>query len=228
MNITSTLDKKLFRDLWRLRGQVIAISLVIAAGLSAVMMSLATLDSLSASRAKFYADNGFASVFADLTRAPVSLAGRVREIPGVATVETRVAAGITLQMPDFHDPVRGYILSIPEGLNRLHLTAGRLPMPDRGDEIVIGQAFAEAHELSPVLHEPHHPCPVIFAYGEHETAEFKRQTDEYCERWRGTGQPAALAEVTGRNHFDVILDLADDGSWLARQVRAQMGLAQER
>jgi len=149
MNITSTLDKKLFRDLWRLRGQVIAISLVIAAGLSAVMMSLATLDSLSASRAKFYADNGFASVFADLTRAPVSLAGRVREIPGVATVETRVAAGITLQMPDFHDPVRGYILSIPEGLNRLHLTAGRLPMPDRGDEIVIGQAFAEAHELSP-------------------------------------------------------------------------------
>jgi len=93
---------------------------------------------------------------------------------------------------------------------------------------VVGMDEAEAHELSPVLHEPHHPCPVIFAYGEHETAEFKRQTDEYCERWRGTGQPAALAEVTGRNHFDVILDLADDGSWLARQVRAQMGLAQER
>ena len=51
MRITRTLDRKLLRDLWRLRGQAFAIALVIAAGLSAVMMSLATLDSLRASRA---------------------------------------------------------------------------------------------------------------------------------------------------------------------------------
>ena len=60
--VIGILDRKLSRDLWHLRGQAAAIALVIAAGLSAVMMSLSTLDSLRASRAKFYADNGFSQV----------------------------------------------------------------------------------------------------------------------------------------------------------------------
>ncbi|NNL95991.1 MAG: ABC transporter permease, partial [Xanthomonadales bacterium] len=81
--LISPLDRKLIRDLWQLRGQAIAIALVIAAGLSAVMMSLATLDSLRASRAKFYADNGFSQGFAPLRRAPEAIAERIREIPGV-------------------------------------------------------------------------------------------------------------------------------------------------
>ena len=112
--LLSTLDRKLVRDLWALRGQAMAIALVIAAGLSAVMMSLSTLDSLQASRAKFYADNGFSRVFAPLRRAPEAIAGRVREIPGMGIVETRVTAFVTLQIEAFDEPVRGYVLSLPD------------------------------------------------------------------------------------------------------------------
>ena len=79
--IISTLDRKLLRDMWHLRGQALAISLVIAAGLSAVMMSLSTLDSLQASRAKFYADNGFSQIFAPLRRAPEAIANTTESIP---------------------------------------------------------------------------------------------------------------------------------------------------
>lgn len=152
--LISPLDRKLLRDIWQLRGQALAIALVIAAGLSAVMMSLATLDSLRASRAKFYADNGFSQVFAPLRRAPEAIAERIREIPGVGIVETRVSAFVTLQMAQYDEPVRGYILSLPGqqgsgGLNRLHLREGRLPQPGRDDEIVIGEAFAENHGLVP-------------------------------------------------------------------------------
>lgn len=155
--IISTLDRKLMRDLWHLRGQAAAIALVIAAGLSAVMMSLSTHDTLQASRAKFYADNGFSQIFAPLRRAPEAVANQVREIPGVGIVETRVTARVTLQLPDFNEPVRGYILSLPErhqsgGLNRLHLRSGRLPDPQRDDEIVLGKAFAENHGLQPGDH----------------------------------------------------------------------------
>jgi len=150
----SSLDLKLLRDLWGLRGQALAIALVIAAGLSAVMMSLSTLDSLRASRAKFYADNGFAQVFAPVRRAPEALADRIRDLPGIAIVETRVSVFVTLQMPHFDEPVRGYILSMPgaegaAGLNRLHLSEGRLPQHNRDDEIVIGEAFAQMHGLQP-------------------------------------------------------------------------------
>ena len=112
--LLSTLDIKLLRDLWHLRGQATAIALVIAAGLSAVIMLMSTLDSLRASRAKFYADSGFSQVFAPLRRAPEAIASRVREIPGVGIVETRVTARVTLQLEDFHEPVRGYIISLPE------------------------------------------------------------------------------------------------------------------
>jgi putative ABC transport system permease protein len=152
--LLSTLDRKLSRDLWGLRGQAGAIALVIAAGLSAVMMSLSTLDSLRASRSKFYADNGFSQLFAPLRRAPEAISDRVRDIPGMGIVETRITAFVTLQLEDFDEPVRGYILSLPDrrhagGLNRLHLRAGRLPAPDRDDEIVIGEAFAETHGLHP-------------------------------------------------------------------------------
>ncbi len=150
----NTLDRKMMRDLWGLRGQASAIALVIAAGLSAVMMSLSTLDSLRASRAKFYADNGFAQVFVRLRRAPEIIAERVREIPGMGIVETRVSADVTLQMEGFDEPVRGYILSLPGsgergGLNRLYLRSGRMPAPHRADEMVIGEAFAEQHGLAP-------------------------------------------------------------------------------
>jgi putative ABC transport system permease protein len=150
--VMAPLDVKLMRDLWKLRGQAAAIALVIAAGLSAVMMSLSTLDSLRASRAKFYADNGFTQVFAPLRRAPEAVADRIREIDGVGIVETRVSVFVTLQLQELHEPVRGFILSLPDlrgqgGLNRLHLTAGRLPSRHRDDEIVIGEAFAEMNRL---------------------------------------------------------------------------------
>jgi hypothetical protein len=35
-----------------------------------------------------------------------------------------------------------------------------------------------------------------------------------------------LAEIADRNHFDVILDLANDSSWLSQQILAQMGVEQ--
>ncbi len=66
--------------------------------------------------------------------------------------------------------------------------------------------------------------PVIFAYGENESAEFMRQTDEYGSALRNAGIPVTRSEIADRNHFDVILDLADAGTWLSQQVLKQMGI----
>src|SRR5690606_861813 len=98
-----------------------------------------------------YQNQRFAHVFADLKRAPESLAERLRDIPGVSTLETRVQAPLNIQMPDFNEPVTGLAISIPDGmqpqLNRLYLRAGRLPEAD--DQIALSDAFAEAHGLEP-------------------------------------------------------------------------------
>ena len=40
------LDRKLLRDLWRLRGQVLAIGLVMASGVGLLVMSLTSIEAL--------------------------------------------------------------------------------------------------------------------------------------------------------------------------------------
>ena len=86
------IDKKLWRELWGMRLQALAIAMVIVSGVSIFIMSLSTLDSLYETRESYYRQHHFAEVFASLKRAPLSLASRIEEIAGVDKVETRVVA----------------------------------------------------------------------------------------------------------------------------------------
>jgi putative ABC transport system permease protein len=150
------LNRKLLRDLWRLKGQVIAIGMVVASGVAVLVMSLTTLDSLDETARAYYERYRFAHVFANVKRAPERLAQRIAEIPGVQAVETRISMFATLDLDDFAEPTIGRLMSIPEHgeslLNRLALREGRLVSPGRVDEIVLGEPFAEAHGLKPGYH----------------------------------------------------------------------------
>jgi putative ABC transport system permease protein len=146
------LRRKLARDLWRLRWQVLSIALVVASGIAAVVTFRSGLDSLDESRARYYADARFAHVFASLRRAPKALAGRLARIPGVASVQTRVTAGVLLDVPGLGETATGRIVSVPAesgpaALNRLHLRRGRMPLPGRRAEALVGEAFADANGL---------------------------------------------------------------------------------
>ena len=62
------------RDLWRLRGQVLAVALVVASGVALLVMSLSALSSLRVTADAYYDRHGFAEVFASMKRAPDRLA----------------------------------------------------------------------------------------------------------------------------------------------------------
>ncbi len=147
------IDLKLWRDLWAMKGQALAIALVIAGGISTFIMSRSTLDSLQQTRATFYRDYRFAEVFVSLKRAPESLRTRVREIAGVNRISTAVIAEVKIELEHFDDPVTGSLVSSSAqaagGLNTLYLRAGRFTTPGRADEVVISEAFAEAHAFKP-------------------------------------------------------------------------------
>jgi putative ABC transport system permease protein len=149
--VVAPLDRKLFRDLWRLRGQALAIALIVASGVAVLVMSLSAMDALSDSSRAYYRQYRFADVFASLKRAPVSLERDISAIDGVQLVDPRVVQFAVLDMPRLDEPVIGRLVSLPdEGepmLNRLALTTGRLPDPDRRDEVVVGEPFAGAHGL---------------------------------------------------------------------------------
>ena len=145
------LDKKLWRELWGMRMQALAIAMVIISGVSIFIMSLSTLDSLHETRARYYRDYHFAHIFASLKRAPLSLSKRIEDIPGVDKVETRVVAYVNLAVTGFTDPISGHLLSLPENsrglLNQIYLREGRLFEPGRDNEVLVSKEFAQAHDL---------------------------------------------------------------------------------
>jgi len=148
-----SLDIKLWRELWDMRMQALAIAMVIVSGVGIFIMSLSTLDSLYETRGSYYRDNHFAHIFASLKRAPLALVKRIEEIPGVNKVETRVVAYVNLDVEGFTDPISGTVLSLPDNsrglLNQVTLREGRLIEPGHDNEILLSKEFAHAHKLQP-------------------------------------------------------------------------------
>jgi putative ABC transport system permease protein len=147
-----TLDRKLLRDLSRMKGQVVAVSLVMACGLAMMIMTRSLILTLESTRSAYYQQNAMADVFCTLKRAPLSAADRLKDLPGVASVETRVVLDVTLDLPGLAEPATGHLVSLPEDggpqkLNRVFLRTGRFPRPDERREVVLGESFANANGL---------------------------------------------------------------------------------
>lgn len=146
------LTRKLLRDLWRLKWQVLAISLLIACGVSVTVMAHSAQKALRASQERYYADTRFAHVFATAERAPLHLVSRLGAIEGVTAVDARVQQGGLMQAPGLFRPAVARVISLPDegapALNRIVLAQGRLPAPDRTDEAVALRTFLDAAGVS--------------------------------------------------------------------------------
>ncbi len=145
------LDRKLFRDLLHLRGQVIAVALVVACGIAMLVTMWSAYQMLLRSQQSYYSSHRFADVFAHARRAPASLETDIRKISGVAAVRSRIVVDVTLDIPGLDEPATGRLSSIPEHrrpmMNDILLREGRWIDPDRDDEVIVSEIFAKANEL---------------------------------------------------------------------------------
>ena len=64
------LDRKMFRDLWHMRGLAAAISVVMGCGIALFILSRSMLHSLELTQQTYYDRYNFADVFASSKRAP--------------------------------------------------------------------------------------------------------------------------------------------------------------
>ncbi len=149
----TAIHRKLVRDLLGMKGQALAIALVMASGIATFILSAATLESLEETMTTYYDRHRFAHVFAGLKRAPLPLRERIAEIPGVAQAATRVVVDVNLDVEGLAEPGLGRLISVPEShepsINGLYLRAGRYIEPGRRGEALVGEAFARAHGLQP-------------------------------------------------------------------------------
>jgi putative ABC transport system permease protein len=146
-------DRKLLRDLRRMAGQVVTIAIVIGCGISILVAAVATYQSLLATQQGYYERGRFAQVFATAKRAPEALAARLAAIPGIGVLETRVVEDVTITLSGSGEPLTAHIVSLPDSgeplVNRLYLRQGRPIEPDIIDEVLVGEAFANANHLHP-------------------------------------------------------------------------------
>lgn len=140
------------------------------------------------------------------------------------------------------DPGRVYVSSQSSGshLAATALQTGRLDFV-RAATLVSGPYFLEpvvlSHRaeyvvleprevaaLSPGLHAERMPCPVLMAYAENDTDEFRRQTRSFSAALEKAGRLQALIDCPGLNHFELMERYADPRHALVRAILAQMGL----
>jgi len=149
--MVSPLDRKLRRDLWRMKGQAAAIGLVIGLGVFMQVMMGGLVNTLEQTRIAYYDRYRFADAYAPAARAPDHVLDRLAAIPGVAAVEGRVAGNVLIDPGTDELPVRARALSLPDTgrprLNDLFLTDGRFPTPGQADEALLLQGYAAARGL---------------------------------------------------------------------------------
>lgn len=147
----SSLQRKLLRDLWRLRGQVASVAAVVACGVMLVVAMTGTLRSVERAVNDFYARYRFADVFAAATRIPAPVARHIAMLAGVGAVEPRVSLTVSLDVPGLALPAAGKVVSVPDhgeaALNGVHLRVGRLPRPRSPEEVVVSAGFAAANRI---------------------------------------------------------------------------------
>ncbi|MBS0362936.1 MAG: FtsX-like permease family protein [Proteobacteria bacterium] len=142
------LDRKLGRDLWRMKWQALAIALLIACGVSVAVMSFSAQAALAEAQRAFYAQTRFADAFAQAKRAPRSVVRDLAGVDGVVAVDARAAESGLMDVPGLARPALARLISLPDDpaacLNCIRLVQGRLPDPQRLDEAVALSTFMQA------------------------------------------------------------------------------------
>ena len=75
-----------------------------------------------------------------------------------------------------------------------------------------------ARRNSPLLMDAAGSPSTLVAHGSDETSEFKAQSAAFSHHLEAAGTTVSMLEVAGRNHFDVILDLAEPDTLLGDAV----------
>ena len=123
------LDRKLLRDLRLLWSQGLTIALVVASGIGGFITSLSAVDSLDLARERFYTQARFADVFATVKRAPNALVETLRQVPGVADVQTTIEQVVRIGLPGVSDPILGQLIGVDRKqlprMNQVSVSRGR-------------------------------------------------------------------------------------------------------
>ncbi len=143
--------RKLLRELRTQLGQTIAVVVVVALGVMLFVASAGAYEDLRQSYADAQARLAQADIQVDVTQVATSDVERVRALPGVASVDSRVVAmlPVRIRRGAIEERVALRVLSLPASgqplLDRVLLVSGHLP--ENAGEVLLEKHLAQHHGL---------------------------------------------------------------------------------
>ena len=224
------LDRKLLRDVWRMRLHAAAIALVLACGLSTLIMAVGMRGSLSQTRDAYYDAYRMMDVDALVVRAPERISGQLAALPGVRALETRVSGYALLDIPGQSEPASARLVSLPAqgrpAVNDLAMVRGRWPDPAHLEEVVVSEAFADAlglipgDSLSAVIHGRQRLLKLVGVANSPEfvfvaaPGELFPQPERFGVIWMGRQALARAYDMEGAFN-EVVFRLEPEADWSA-------------
>jgi len=133
-----------------------------------------------------------------------------RVILSGSSAGAHLAAMCCLKLPPAHRPAAAVLIS---GIFELE------PLIGTYVNDAVGMDLETARRNSPAFDDLTEFPRALIAWGEHETDEFKRQSRHFAVLLASAGRPVEMIEVAGRNHFDIVEDIANETD-LGRKVTA--------
>ena len=148
------LHRKLGRELLGSAGVLLSVVAIIAVGTGCFIGLGSAVRILSVSQHAYYRDYRFADFWVDVKKAPLTALERLARLDGIDRLEGRVVFDVILDVPGELQPLTGRLLSTPadghdRALNGLCLVRGAAFSDDRDEEVILSEAFAQAHHLDP-------------------------------------------------------------------------------
>ena len=143
------LARKTVRELLASRAQSLALTAVVALGVTVFIAAIGAYQDLATSEATTYNRLRLADAWFRLDTTDEALADRIAELPGIAGVEGRLVVDTGLVVGD--DRVRARLIGTrvtePAAVNDVAVIDGR--RPDQPGEVLVERTFAERRQIGP-------------------------------------------------------------------------------
>jgi putative ABC transport system permease protein len=149
------LNRKLRRDIVNTRAMLFSILLVSTVGVATFVGMTSVFANLLRARDDYYAASRMAEFWIDLKKAPDSEIEQIRAVPGVSEAQGRIVFQATVDLPGVIRPLNATVLSLPDDpapgitINDIVLQRGSTFSAHDPNEVIVNDAFAKAHDLSP-------------------------------------------------------------------------------
>jgi putative ABC transport system permease protein len=174
--VVKMLDRKLLRDIARLRASILGILAIIALGVACLVALASSYFNLEQARQAYYEQSRLADFWIDVRRAPLAVLDEMARTPGVLALQARIVADTTVTLQGVDEPITARVVSLPAEngpiINDVVLIRGsrfalQAPGSLKRGEVLLNDAFARARRLAPgdtihvLLNERRQPLHVV-------------------------------------------------------------------